>query len=163
MDATIVHDLAGMTVGRFVVRERLGAGGMGEVYRAYDPRLRKDVALKRLNPTLQNNPDFRERFEREAQLGATLDHPHVAAIRDVIDDRNGVFLLMDYVDGESLAALFRATVAAGQPVPIGIAVSIGSGLLSGLHAAHEAKTDGGSGETRASLSAPKSSGQYTKT
>ena len=120
MDATIVHDMTGMTVGRFAVRERLGAGGMGEVYRAYDPRLKKDVALKRLSPALQNHPDFRERFEREAQLGATLDHPHVAAIRDVIDDRNGVFLLMDYVDGATLREYMRSDIDVDEFLRIAI-------------------------------------------
>jgi eukaryotic-like serine/threonine-protein kinase len=102
MDQTVVQQLTGVTVGRFLVRERLGGGGMGEVYLAYDPRLKKNVAMKRLNPSLQNNSSFRERFEREAQLGATLNHPHVASVYDVLDDPNGLFLLMEYVEGPTL-------------------------------------------------------------
>jgi len=110
MDETVVQELTGTTVGRFLVRERLGGGGMGEVYRAYDPRLKKDVALKRLNPFLQNNPSFRERFEREAQLGATLNHPHVASVYDVLDDPNGLFLLMEYVEGPTLRERMRRDI-----------------------------------------------------
>jgi serine/threonine protein kinase/tetratricopeptide (TPR) repeat protein len=102
MDQTVVQQLTGVTVGRFLLRERLGGGGMGEVYLAYDPRLKKNVAMKRLNPSLQNNSSFRERFEREAQLGATLNHPHVASVYDVLDDPNGLFLLMEYVEGPTL-------------------------------------------------------------
>ena len=102
MDQTVVQQLTGATVGRFSVRERLGGGGMGEVYLAYDPRLKKNVAMKRLNPSLQNNSSFRERFEREAQLGATLNHPHIASVYDVLDDPNGLFLLMEYVEGPTL-------------------------------------------------------------
>jgi serine/threonine protein kinase/tetratricopeptide (TPR) repeat protein len=133
MEATIVHDLTGITVGRFTVRERLGAGGMGEVYRAYDPRLKKDVALKRLSPILQNNPDFRERFEREAQLGATLDHPHVAAIRDVIDDQSGFFLLMDYVDGATLREYMCSDIDVDEFLRIAIQCA------DGIAAAHAKK------------------------
>src|SRR5437867_7909957 len=110
MDETVVQDLSGITVGRFSIRERLGGGGMGEVYRAYDPRLKKYVALKRLNPSLQNNPAFKARFEREAQLGATLNHPHVASVYDVLDDPNGVFLLMEYVEGSTLRERMRREI-----------------------------------------------------
>jgi serine/threonine-protein kinase len=133
MDDTVVHDLTGVTVGRFSVRQRLGAGGMGEVYRAYDPRLKKDVALKRLNPSLHCNPAFRERFEREAQLGATLDHPHVASVRDVLDDPNGLFLLMEYVDGATLREHMSRGIGINEFLKIAIQCT------EGLCAAHAKK------------------------
>src|SRR5262245_12427064 len=109
-DETVVQDLTGQTVGRYAIRERLGKGGMGEVYRAYDPRLKKHVALKRLKPSLHNNPAFRERFEREAQLGATVNHPCVAAVFDVLEGQNDLYLLMEYVDGETLRARMQRPI-----------------------------------------------------
>jgi serine/threonine-protein kinase len=133
MDETVVQHLTGVTVGRFSVHERLGGGGMGEVYRAYDPRLKKEVALKRLNPSLQNNPDFRERFEIEAQLGATLNHPHVATVYDVLEDQNGLFLLMEYVDGVTLRERMRREIDIDEFLKIAIQ------CVEALEAAHAKK------------------------
>jgi len=130
MDETVVQQLIGVTVGRFSVRERLGGGGMGEVFLAYDNRLKKNVAMKRLNPSLQNKTGFRERFEREAQLGATLNHPHIAAVYDVFDHPNGLFLLMEYVEGSTLRERML------QPIDIDEFLSVAIQCTDALQAAH---------------------------
>src|SRR5437868_15327878 len=78
--------LTGSTIGRFVIGERLGKGGMGEVYRAEDTRLKRTVALKRLSPHLRLDPLYRRRFEEEAERASRFNDAHVAAIYDVIDE-----------------------------------------------------------------------------
>jgi serine/threonine protein kinase/Tfp pilus assembly protein PilF len=101
------ESLSGIVAGRFLVRERLGAGGMGEVYRAEDTKLRRDVALKRLAPHLRREPQYRERFLQEAKRASQLTDPHIAAIHDVIEDAGEVFLVMEYVKGENLRRSLR--------------------------------------------------------
>ncbi len=95
-------DLTGKTVGRFVVQSRLGAGGMGEVYRAEDPRLKRPVALKRMAPRLQSDPTFRQRFLREAQLASGLPQQHIAGVYDVLETRDEIFVVMEFVEGVTL-------------------------------------------------------------
>ena len=76
---------------------------MGEVYRARDTRLDRIVAMKVLLPHVAGDPHFRERFEREARAVSALDHPHICALYDVGHDRAGEFLVMEYLEGETLA------------------------------------------------------------
>jgi len=94
--------LTGRTVGRFLVRERLGRGGMGEVYRAEDTRLKRTVALKRLTPFLASNPTYRRRFEQEAERACRFNDSHIAAVYDVIEDKEELFLVMEFVEGQTL-------------------------------------------------------------
>ena len=101
----------GTRLGPYEIQARVGEGGMGQVYRARDVRLDRDVALKILAPQLSADLQFRERFEREARVVASLNHPHICAIYDVgsASDGNGAihYLVMEYLEGETLAARLR--------------------------------------------------------
>src|SRR5439155_977797 len=94
--------LSGTILGRFAVRERLGKGGMGEVYRAEDTKLRRSVALKRITPHLRSDPVYRQRFLKEAERASCFADPHVAAIYDVLEENGEIYLIMEYVEGETL-------------------------------------------------------------
>ena len=89
---------------RYVITRRLGAGGMGVVYQARDEKLDRDIAIKMLQHGLLNSDDARARFRREAQALAKLNHPHIAAVYDVIEQDGADCIVMELVDGESLAA-----------------------------------------------------------
>src|SRR5919106_7028590 len=91
-----------LLAGRYRVLERLGAGGMAAVYLAHDERLGRDVAIKRLHRGEHEEVDAR-RFQREARLGASLSHPNLVSIFDTEEDDESVLLVMEYVDGETLA------------------------------------------------------------
>ncbi len=94
-----------VVAGRYRLREQLGRGGMGVVWRAHDERLDRDVAVKILHPWVADEPDLRERFEREAAALARLEHPNVVRLYDVIDHRGATVLVMELIEGDSLAAL----------------------------------------------------------
>lgn len=96
------ESLRGTIHSRFVVRERLGKGGMGEVYRAEDTKLRRSVALKRITPHLRSDPLYRQRFLKEAERASCFADPHVAAIYDVLEENDEIYLIMEYVEGETL-------------------------------------------------------------
>lgn len=93
----------GARVGPYEVTSALGAGGMGEVWRARDPRLGRDVAIKVLPAALANDPERRARFEREGRVLASLNHPHVAAVLGLEDADGAPALVMELVEGETLA------------------------------------------------------------
>jgi serine/threonine protein kinase/tetratricopeptide (TPR) repeat protein len=95
-------DLTGESVGRFLICERVGVGGMGEVYRAEDTQLKRTVALKRIAPMLHSDERFREHFIREAVCASRLNDPHIAGIYDVVEENSETFLVMEYVDGQTL-------------------------------------------------------------
>src|SRR5438876_5019136 len=93
---------SGTRFGAYEILSLLGSGGMGEVYRAKDTKLGRDVALKILPDTFTHDPERLARFRREAQVLASLNHPHIGAIYG-LDDANGTqFLVLELVDGESL-------------------------------------------------------------
>ena len=94
---------AGTTLGPYEIQAPLGAGGMGEVYKARDTRLDRTVAIKVLPEHVAADPDLKQRFEREARTVAALNHPHICTLHD-IGTQDGVdFLVMEYLDGETLA------------------------------------------------------------
>ena len=95
---------AGTRLGPYEVLSPLGAGGMGEVYRARDTRLDRTVAIKVLPPHASERPDLRERFEREARAVSSLNHPHICTLHDVGRQGDVDYLVMEYVEGETLAA-----------------------------------------------------------
>jgi len=97
-DSNSPDSLIGSTVARFVIRERLGAGGMGEVYRADDPQLKRTVAIKRLLPSYGRS----DRLLKEAQRASALNHPRIASVYDVFTVGGQLFLVMEYVDGMTL-------------------------------------------------------------
>ena len=119
--------IPGTMLGPYQILGPLGAGGMGEVYRALDPRLGRVVAVKTLADSLARDDVFRARFEREARTAAALSHPHVCTIFDV----GPSYLVMELVEGETLA-----TVLSRGPLPIDQALRYGSELADGLAAAH---------------------------
>src|SRR5262245_56366390 len=98
---------AGTRLGPYVIEAPLGAGGMGEVYRARDRRLDRAVALKVIQSSVASSDEMRERFEREARAISSLDHPHVCTLydtgREVVDGGTIAFLVMQYLEGETLA------------------------------------------------------------
>ncbi|MFQ5694650.1 MAG: protein kinase [Terriglobia bacterium] len=96
-----VADLSGTTVGRFAIQARLG-GGMGEVYRAEDTKLKRTVALKRLAPRYRDDQQFRRRFLQEGQRASALNSERVARVYDVLEEGGEPFLVMEYVEGETL-------------------------------------------------------------
>src|SRR3954465_843929 len=93
----------GTRLGAYEVLSALGAGGMGEVYRARDPRLNRDIAIKVLPDLFQTDPERAGRFQREAQVLAALNHPRIAAIYGLEETGSTRFLVMELVEGESLA------------------------------------------------------------
>ncbi len=97
-----VPDLSGTMVGRFAIRSRLGAGGMGEVYRAEDTRLKRPVALKRIAPQLRADESYRRYFVKEAERASALIDPHIASVYDVLEENGETFLVMEYVEGQTL-------------------------------------------------------------
>src|SRR3989449_430132 len=124
-------DLSGTTVGRFAVRARLGKGGMGEVYRAYDTALKRPVALKRITPRLQSNENYRRRFLHEAQCASGLTDQHIAGLYDVLEANNEIFLVMEYVEGVTLRQQLQRPISIEKL--LGIAVQCAAALV----AAHE--------------------------
>src|SRR5262245_6342202 len=95
---------AGTTLGPYEILEAIGAGGMGEVYKARDTRLNRDVAIKVLPPDFSARPNLKLRFEREAQAIASLNHPHICVLYDIGHEGGFDFLVMEYLQGETLAA-----------------------------------------------------------
>ena len=95
--------LSGQRLGPYEILSSIGAGGMGEVYRARDTRLDQIVAIKVLPPHLADSPELRERFEREARTIASLNHPHICTLYDVGHQNGTNFLVMEYLEGETLA------------------------------------------------------------
>jgi serine/threonine protein kinase len=98
---------AGTRLGPYEIQSAIGAGGMGEVYKARDTRLDRTVAIKILPDTLATDPQFRERFDREARTISQLDHPHICALYDIGEQDGTSFLVMQYLEGETLEARFK--------------------------------------------------------
>src|SRR5262245_66400701 len=94
---------AGTRLGPYEILSPLGSGGMGEVYRAKDTRLDRVVAIKILPAHLSSNPDFKQRFEREARAISSLTHPHICGLYDVGSQDGTEFLVMEFLEGETLA------------------------------------------------------------
>lgn len=115
-----VPDLIGMTVGRFTIRSRLGAGGMGEVYLADDPMLRRPVAIKRMSPSLRTDEHYRRRFIKEAERASSLNDQHIASIYDVLEDRNETFVVMEYVEGVTLRQRLKEPFGWKEFLPVAI-------------------------------------------
>jgi len=122
----------GARFGSYEIVSLLGVGGMGEVYRARDTKLHRDVALKVLPDALRNHPDRLARFEREARLLASLNHPNIAAIHQIEESGSITALVLELVEGSTLAD--RLTQGAVQREEV---LAIASQIVSALEAAHE--------------------------
>ena len=119
--------------GPYEILAPLGAGGMGEVYRARDTRLQRDVAIKSLPADFAADPERLARFQREARLLASLNHPNIAAIYGLEETGGETWLVLEIVEGESLAE----KLAAG-PLPVEEALAVSAQIAAGVSAAHEA-------------------------
>src|ERR1700694_1195472 len=98
---------AGAKLGPYEIQSPLGAGGMGEVYRARDTRLDRTVAVKILPSHLSPNPEAKQRFEREARAISSLNHPHICTLYDVGHQDGTDYLVMEFLEGETLAERLR--------------------------------------------------------
>src|SRR5213078_4910121 len=133
-------------VGRYALHAEIASGGMATVHfgRLLGPvGFSRTVAIKRLHPQYAKDPEFVSMFLDEARLAARVRHPNVVQTLDVVASRGELFLVMDYVQGESLSKLCRQSRLAGKTVPYEIACAVMAGVLQGLHAAHEAKNERG--------------------
>ncbi len=123
---------SGTRLGPYEVLSPLGAGGMGEVYRARDTRLGRDVAIKVLPQRLSSSPDFRQRFEREARTISSLQHPHICVLHDIGHDESiGEFLVMEFLEGETLAGRLKR-----GKLPLQELLKIGMEIADALDKAH---------------------------
>src|SRR3989442_1665094 len=119
------------SLGHYKILDRIGAGGMGEGYRARDTRLGRTVAIKVLAADVANDPDRRERFLREARASAALSHPNIAALYEIGKDQGHVFLALEYVPGEPLNA-----VIGGRPMNPRRAIDFAVQIADALADAH---------------------------
>jgi hypothetical protein len=123
---------SGVRLGPYEILGPLGTGGMGEVYRARDSRLDRDVAIKVVPPSVAGNPEAVARFERESRAVAALSHPNILAIYDVGQSNGHPYSVMELLEGETLGA----RIAHG-PMPVRKAVDIAAQIARGLAAAHD--------------------------
>jgi Tol biopolymer transport system component len=123
----------GATLGPYKILAPLGAGGMGEVYRAHDSRLGRDVAIKVLSPHLAASPEVRARFEREARTISQLNHPHICTLHDVGHQEGTDYLVMELLEGQTLAHRLEK-----GPVPVAEVLALGAQIADALDRAHRA-------------------------
>lgn len=123
--------MIGQTISHYQVKEQIGAGGMGVVYRAHDERLERDVALKVLSPALVDDQEFLARFRREARILSKLNHPNIATVHDFDSVDGTSFLVMEFIKGETLDHKLKT-----GPLPESEVLRLGKQLLEGLQAAH---------------------------
>ena len=128
----MIGQTPGQTLGQYRILDRLGAGGMGEVYRAHDSRLQRDVAIKLLPATLSRDPERLARFEQEARHLAALNHPNIASIYGLEEAGGTRFLVLELVPGETLAE----RIGRGK-LPIAEALALFLQIAEALEAAHE--------------------------
>src|SRR2546427_7647231 len=124
----------GTRLGAYEVADLLGAGGMGEVYRARDTKLWRDVALKILPPAFAADPDRRARFTREAHVLASLNHPHIASIYGIEELEGVTALVLELVEGPTLDEQFKAD---GRRLKLEETLRIAVQIAHALEAAHE--------------------------
>ncbi len=122
---------SGTKLGPYEIQSPLGAGGMGEVYRARDTRLERTVAVKILPSALSSDATLRQRFEREAKTISSLNHPHICALYDVGHQDGTDFLVMEHLEGETLAKQLEK-----GPLPLAQVLKWGVQIADALDKAH---------------------------
>src|SRR5262245_8660018 len=123
---------AGTRLGAYEIVSAIGSGGMGEVYRARDSRLGRDVAIKVVSEVFGDEHERVARFRREAQILASLNHPHIAAIYGVEEAAGSKFLILELVEGETLARRLKS-----GPLSVPGALNVARQIADALQAAHE--------------------------
>jgi eukaryotic-like serine/threonine-protein kinase len=115
---------SGAKLGPYEILSPLGAGGMGEVYRARDTRLERTVAIKVLPEEYWNDSEFKQRFEREARAISSLNHPHICTLYDVGHQEGADYLVMEYIEGQPLSQrLTKGPLPTEQLLKLGIQIS----------------------------------------
>src|SRR5664279_4789499 len=122
----------GTILGQYEIRSPLGAGGMGEVYRAHDTRLDREVAIKVLPESLTSDPDRMRRFEQEARATAALNHPNILAVYQMATEGSVSYLVEELLEGETLRERLRR-----GPIPLRKAIDYAVQIAHGLAAAHD--------------------------
>jgi serine/threonine protein kinase len=126
-----MNSLVGQTLGSYEVKSLLGSGGMGAVYRAWDSRLKRDVAIKALPEGFAHDADRSARFRREAEVLAALNHPNIGSIYDVVESGDSRYLVLELVEGDTLADRIQR----GR-IPMNEALRIAKQVAEALEAAH---------------------------
>src|SRR5258708_22027288 len=126
------RSMTGQVIGHYKIIETIGSGAMGEVFRARDERLGRDVALKLIRPASSANPDHLRRFELEARAAAALNHPNIVAVYDVGINDGSPYIVCELLEGKTL----RTRLAAGA-LPLRLAVDYSLQIVKGLISAHE--------------------------
>ena len=124
--------MIGKTLGHYKILEQLGKGGMGEVYRAKDQKLGRDVAIKVLPEEFAQDTDRIARFQREAKLLASLNHPNIAAIHGLEESEGTHFLVLELIEGDTLADRIK-----NGPIPAEESLKLALQIAEALEAAHE--------------------------
>ncbi len=128
----------GKTIGgRYQIEALLGQGGMSAVYRALDPNLQRNVAIKLIHPHLSSDPDFVSRFKTEAAAAARLRHPNIVQVHDFNQDDGTYYLVMDYLVGETLQARLKRLNETGRNMPFAEAIDICAHICAAAGYAHE--------------------------
>src|SRR5271170_7739074 len=128
-----MESIVGQTVSHYAFLERLGAGGMGEIYKARDSRLNRVVAVKVLAPGKTGDPERRRRFIQEAQAASALNHPNIITIHDILPEGETQYMVMEHVAGKTLLAM----IAQGR-MPTPQVLQIATQMANALTAAHAA-------------------------
>src|SRR5437867_4316957 len=122
---------AGAKLGRYEIRSKIGAGGMGEVYLAQDTKLDRKVALKILPADVAAHPDRMRRFVQEAKAASALNHPNIITIYEIDETDSGHFIATEFIDGETLRERLRSA-----PMKLGEVLDVAAQIASALSAAH---------------------------
>jgi len=126
-------ELVGRIVSHYQFLEKLGAGGMGDIYKAHDARLNRFVAVKVLSAANAGDPDRRRRFIQEAQAASGLNHPNIITIHDIVNEPEGDYMVMEYVSGKTLVDVIpKGGLRAPQALKYGVQMA---DALSAAHAA----------------------------
>src|SRR5262245_26903988 len=120
------------TLGHYTIISKIGAGGMGEVYRARDMRLDREVAIKLLPAEVLTHADRLKRFEQEARSTSALNHPNILTVYDIGNDNGSPYIVAELLEGEELRQRLD-----GGPVPLRKVIDYAQQIVNGLSAAHE--------------------------
>ena len=132
-----MNDLVGATLGRYRVLARLGRGGMADVYKAFQPSLDRDVAIKVLHPSMVDDKEFVGRFQREAKSVAALRHPNIIQVFDYDTQGDTYYMVMEFIDGPTLKAALEEIHRRREHLPLHVALRVVSDVGSALGYAHE--------------------------